>query len=112
MYTRILVATDGSKLSKKAVVSAISLAATCKAELLAMQVVPPYPIAYFEGGMATDSREIKRVEALWINKAQAVLDLVKKAGAELIGFCRFHLGEGIDKATGDFAAEVRAAAGV
>ena len=31
--------------------------------------------------MATDSREIKRVEALWINKAQAVLDLVKKAGA-------------------------------
>jgi hypothetical protein len=32
MYTRILVATDGSKLSKKAVVSAISLAATCKAE--------------------------------------------------------------------------------
>ena len=46
MYTRILVATDGSKLSKKAVTSAISLAATCKAELLAIQVVPPYPVAY------------------------------------------------------------------
>jgi len=31
--------------------------------------------------LASDSREIKRVEALWINKAQAVLDLVKKAAA-------------------------------
>jgi nucleotide-binding universal stress UspA family protein len=81
MYKRILVATDGSKLSKKAVASAIGLAASCKAELLAIQVVPPYPIAYFEGGMAVDSQEIKRVEALWAHKAQAVLDLVKKAAA-------------------------------
>ncbi len=31
MYTRILVATDGSPLSKKAVASAIGLAATCGA---------------------------------------------------------------------------------
>jgi nucleotide-binding universal stress UspA family protein len=81
MYKRILVATDGSKLSKKAVASAIGLAASCKAGLLAIQVVPPYPIAYFEGGMAVDSQEIKRVEALWAHKAQAVLDLVKKAAA-------------------------------
>ncbi len=81
MYKRILVATDGSKLSKKAVASAIGLAASCKAELWAIQVVPPYPIAYFEGGMAVDSSEIKRVEALWVKKAQAVLDLVTKAAA-------------------------------
>ena len=79
MYSRILVATDGSKLSKKAVTSAIALAALCQAELLVIQVVPPYPIAYFEGGMATDGKEIKRVEGLWIEKAQAVLDQVKKS---------------------------------
>jgi len=81
MYSRILVATDGSKLSKKAVTSAIALAATCEAELLVLQVVPPYPIAYFEGGMAADGREIKRVEGLWIDKAQAALDQVKKSAA-------------------------------
>ena len=37
---------------------------------------------------------------------------VKKAGATLAGFERFQLGEGIEKQTGDFAAEVAAAAGV
>ena len=55
MYKRILVATDGSKLSKSAVSSAIGLAAACGAELLAIQVVAPYPISYFEGGMAVDA---------------------------------------------------------
>jgi len=39
MYQRILVATDGSTLSKKAVASAISLAATCGATLVAVKVV-------------------------------------------------------------------------
>ena len=38
--------------------------------------------------------------------------VVKKAGAKLAGFARFQLGEGIEKQTGDFAAEVAAAAGV
>ena len=54
MYTRILVATDGSDLSQKAVATAIDLAAACKAELVAFQAVPPYPISYFEGGIAID----------------------------------------------------------
>jgi nucleotide-binding universal stress UspA family protein len=57
MYKRILVATDGSKLSKTAVTSAIRLAAACGAELVAIQVVAPYPISYFEGGMAVDAAE-------------------------------------------------------
>ena len=39
MYDRILVATDGSKLSKKAVDSAIKLAALCGAELIALKVL-------------------------------------------------------------------------
>ena len=38
--------------------------------------------------------------------------VVAKAGAELTGFVRYQLGEGIEKQTGDFAAEVAAAAGV
>lgn len=71
MYTRILVATDGSDLSQKAVASAIDLAVACKAELIALQVVAPYPISYFEGGIAIDGAEIARVEALWTETAKA-----------------------------------------
>ena len=57
--------------------------------------------------------EVVLLEQVWVHDGESrVKAVVKKAGAELIGFCRFHLGEGIDKATGDFAAEVRAAAGV
>lgn len=40
MYQRILVATDGSNLSKKTVKSALDLAALCGAELVALSVVP------------------------------------------------------------------------
>jgi nucleotide-binding universal stress UspA family protein len=71
MYSRILVATDGSELSQKAVTSAIDLAVACKADLVALQVVPPYPISYFEGGIAIDGAEIQRIETLWADNAQA-----------------------------------------
>jgi elongation factor Ts len=37
--------------------------------------------------------------------------VVQKAGGKLTGFDRFQLGEGIQKETSDFAAEVAAAAG-
>jgi nucleotide-binding universal stress UspA family protein len=70
MYLRILVATDGSDLSQKAVASAIDLALACKAELVALQVVPPYPISYFEGGIAVDGAEIERIESLWSDTAK------------------------------------------
>ncbi|OYU44826.1 MAG: universal stress protein UspA [Burkholderiales bacterium PBB4] len=79
MYQRILVATDGSKLSKKAVNSAIALAALCKAELVALKVVPRYPQSYFEGGIAIAVDDVKRVEDHWAAEAQAIVDAVKKA---------------------------------
>ncbi|MDH4482606.1 MAG: universal stress protein [Rhodoferax sp.] len=76
MYTRILVATDGSDLSQKAATKAIDLAAAFKAELVVLQVVPPYPISYFEGGIAMDSAEIQRIETLWADKAKAHVDAI------------------------------------
>jgi nucleotide-binding universal stress UspA family protein len=79
MYQRILVATDGSALSKKAVKSAISLAALCGAELVALKVVPRYPQSYFEGGIALQAEEVGRVEKQWADDGQAVVDAVKKA---------------------------------
>jgi nucleotide-binding universal stress UspA family protein len=79
MYQRILVTTDGSTLSKKAVTSAIQLAATCGAELVAMKVVPRYPQAYFEGSIPLSVAEVGRIEKQWIEAAQANLDTVAKA---------------------------------
>ncbi len=79
MYQRILVTTDGSTLSKKAVASAIQLAATCGAELVAMKVVPRYPQAYFEGGIPLSVAEVGRIEKQWTEAAQATLDTVQKA---------------------------------
>jgi len=76
MYSRILVATDGSELSQKAVTSAIDLAAACKADLVALQVIAPYPISYFEGGIAMDGAEIQRVEALWADNAKANVNAI------------------------------------
>jgi nucleotide-binding universal stress UspA family protein len=81
MYQCILVATDGSKLSKKAVSSAIALAALCKAQLVAVKVVPRYPQSYFEGGIALQPEEVERVEQQWADEAQAVVDAVAKAAS-------------------------------
>jgi nucleotide-binding universal stress UspA family protein len=81
MYKSILVATDGSSLSKKAVKSAIDLAALCGAELVAVKVVPRYPQSYFEGGIALPPEDIRRVEETWASEGQAVVDAVKKSAA-------------------------------
>ena len=78
MYKSILVATDGSKLSKSAVNSAISLAALMGAELVALKVVPRYPMSYFEGGIALDPSDIARVEKQWASDGQAVVDAIRK----------------------------------
>lgn len=80
MYQKILVATDGSPLSKKAVTSAIELAALAGAELVALKVIPRYPQSYFEGGLALQAAEVSRVEQQWADAAQAVVDAVQKAG--------------------------------
>jgi len=77
MYDRILVATDGSALSKKAVTHAIGLAATCGAELIALKVVPRYPQAYFEGSIPLNAKDVARIEAQWADEAQAAVDAVK-----------------------------------
>ena len=82
MYQRILVATDGSALSQKAVTSAIALAALCGAELVAVSVVPRYPQSYFEGGVALQADEMQRVEKHWEDQGQAVVDAVQKAASE------------------------------
>ena len=79
MYKRILIATDGSTLSKKAVRTAIDLAASVGAELVALYVVPRYPVSYFEGGMSISPQDVARTEKQWADKGQAVVDAVQLA---------------------------------
>ena len=81
MYKRILIATDGSPLSDKAVQSGLSLAALAGASVVALKVVPRYPRSYFEGGMPVDLTDIKRIEKQWSEAAQALVDKVKAQGA-------------------------------
>jgi nucleotide-binding universal stress UspA family protein len=79
MYKRILVATDGSTLSKKAITSAIDLAALSGAELVAVKITPRYPQSYFEGSLPLAQTEVAKIEKQWTDSAQKVLDAVVKA---------------------------------
>ncbi|MDB5897538.1 MAG: uncharacterized protein JWP22_2148 [Ramlibacter sp.] len=80
MYQRILVPTDGSDLSKKAIRSAIELAAAVGAELVALNVVPRYPTSYFDGGLTVTADEMARVEKKWADQGQLLVDEVTEAG--------------------------------
>lgn len=83
MYKRILVATDGSKLSNMAVEHAISLADITGAEVVALKVVPRYPQTYFEGGVALAAAEVARIEQQWNDEAMAAVNAVKAAGQKM-----------------------------
>ena len=80
MYSRILIATDGSALSKVAVEHGLALAALTGAAVVALKVVPRYPRSYFEGGMAVEVADVKRIEGQWNEAAQAVVDAIKAQG--------------------------------
>ncbi|MCT6814547.1 MAG: elongation factor Ts, partial [Bombella apis] len=56
--------------------------------------------------------EVVLLEQVWVHDGESrVKEVIKKAGAKLVGFARYKLGEGIEKAETDFAAEVAAASG-
>jgi nucleotide-binding universal stress UspA family protein len=80
MYKRILVATDGSKLSQRAVDHAIDLADLTGADVVALKVVPRYPQTYFEGGVALATAEVTRIEKEWQQEAMVAVNAVKSAG--------------------------------
>lgn len=79
MVERILVATDDSKLSRKAVKAAIELAGATGAQLVALHVVPRYPLSYFEGAVALPPQEVARVEKEWADKGRAIVNAVADA---------------------------------
>ncbi|GAB3358284.1 MULTISPECIES: universal stress protein [Giesbergeria] len=80
MYQHILIATDGSELSDKAVQSGLSLAALAGASVIALKVVPRYPRSYFEGGLPVDAQDIERIEKQWDEAAHALVNKIKADG--------------------------------
>ena len=84
MYQRILIATDGSTLSRKAIDSGIEMAVLTGAQIIVLKVVPRYPVSYFEGGVALSVNNVANIEKQWAEAAQAVVAAVK-AKAEAKG---------------------------
>jgi nucleotide-binding universal stress UspA family protein len=74
MYQRILIATDGSSLSKKALANAIDLAAGTGAEIVALNVTPRWPVSYYEGAVTLAHEEVARIERDGSERAQAIVE--------------------------------------
>lgn len=89
MYQRILVATDGSRLSKKAVAHAIGLAKACGASLVGFTCRAPYPTIYYGEPVFVDMVPERDYEKETIRGATRILGEVeaaaKKAGIEFKG---------------------------
>ncbi len=67
-----------------------------------------------EGRIRKYYEEVVLLEQVWVHDGESrVRKVVEKSGGKLVGFARFALGEGVEKATGgDFASEVAAVAGI
>ena len=86
MYKHILVPTDGSKLSTKAIDHAARLAKALGARVTAFYAAPDYPMPVFADGMAYQPVSKKEYAELASREARKVLDVVegklRKAGVE------------------------------
>ena len=73
MYTHLLVATDGSKLSAKAVTHAVALAQALSARITLFYASPDYPMPAFSDGVVYDPISRKEYGALAAKEAQRIL---------------------------------------
>ncbi|NYT85719.1 universal stress protein [Pollutimonas harenae] len=80
MYKRILVATDGSELSAKAVSTALDFAQLANAELVALNVIPPSPVSYWDGTSRSQMNAVTVTESAHIEAGQNIVHAVKEAG--------------------------------
>ena len=98
-------AVDASALDRERAVLIEQARASGKPEAILEKMVEGRIRKYYE--------EVVLLEQVWVHDGESrVKAVVQKAGASLTGFVRYQLGEGVDKETSDFAAEVAAAAGV
>jgi nucleotide-binding universal stress UspA family protein len=87
MYTNILVATDGSRLSGKAVSHSIGLAKALGARLTGFYASPDYPLPVYADGVVYEPFSRKEYAARCKKEAAKILDPVAaRAGAAGIAF--------------------------
>lgn len=78
MYQHILVPTDGSKLSLKAIKTAATLAKTLGAKLMGVYVIPPYvPPVYGEAAIYIPEVTPKRYKEITAREAKSALTVVE-----------------------------------
>ena len=86
MYKHLLVPTDGSKLSEKAVAQALELAQALKAKITAFHASPDYPMPVYAEGVAVEMISRREYTKRAKEEATKVLDRVlakaKAAGVE------------------------------
>jgi nucleotide-binding universal stress UspA family protein len=76
MYKHILVATDGSKLSQKAVTHAIALAQALGAKLTVFYASPDYPLPAYADGVVYEPVSKKEYAALATQEAEKILTAI------------------------------------
>ncbi|MCY1202348.1 TRAP-T-associated universal stress protein TeaD [compost metagenome] len=81
MYKRVLVATDGSELSGRAVAAAIDLAVLTGADLVGINVAHLHAYSTFEGAMVLNQREIESAQEQANLAAQRLVDSVTSLAA-------------------------------
>ena len=74
MYKNLLVATDGSKLSAKAVAHAINLASAVGAKVTAFYAAPDYPMPAYAEGVVYEPVSRKEYGKLAAQDAEKILD--------------------------------------
>ncbi|MCL2298427.1 MAG: universal stress protein [Proteobacteria bacterium] len=86
MYKNLLVATDGSPLSDKAIDQAIDLAVVLKAKLYVFYASPSYPLPAYAGGVVYEPISKKEFAAFVTEEAEKILsaaeERIKKAKVE------------------------------
>ena len=86
MYKNLLVATDGSKLSDKAVTHAISLAQAVGAKLTVFYAAPDYPMPAYADGVVYEPVSRKEYAKLAAEDAKKILDAaIAKAASAGVG---------------------------
>lgn len=82
MYKKIMVATDGTKLSKKAVVAASALALEFDSVLTLVRVIPHYAKTFFDGSSILSIKEMDQIEKGFTQKAQDSLSQLVKTSVD------------------------------
>ena len=91
MYTHLLVPTDGSKLSDKAVTHAVSLAQALKAKISFFYASPDYPLPAYADGVVYEPISKREYTQMAGKEAEQVLDRAStKAGAAGVDCERMH----------------------